>query len=413
MALPARDVTVEAALAAVLDVEALGVETLPVDEAIGRVLAEHLDARWDLPGAPVSVMDGWAVYAADLQTARARGDDSCMLPVIGESAAGHPHAQDVSRGHVAQISTGAVLPPGTDAVVPREESTRPADDRALFDATALAETAPGRYVRPTGSDVQRGARLLDAGQRLGPGEFSLLAAAGHQHVNVVTRPRVHIVGTGDELVPVGAIPGRGQVVSTNARMLAAQVEFAGGCVSFAGDVPDEKDALAETLRRGLESDLLLTTGGASVGDHDLVLGELTALGFAPRFVRVRLRPGRPTMFGFVGATPVLVLPGNPASSHVAFELLGRPLIRRLAGFARDAAGPRYRVARLEVAAARMRSRDRFDRGRLDLEGGVTPLAQQQSGALRSIAAYDALIRVPAGEGEIRAGSMVEIIEVPW
>lgn len=418
-----HDVTVDDAEASVVETTPLRPHTVPVREASGcwlasapGVAAGGYVARWDLPSASVSVMDGWAVRAADLEAANRDGKDALELRISGESAAGHPRDAPLRPGEVAQVSTGAVVPAGADAVVPREEgSTRRAesadDVRVVLDAAAVSQTRPGRYVRPAGSDVARGELLLEAGVRVGPGEFALLAGAGVWEVSVHPRPRVAIVGTGDELVPVGTIPRRGQVVSTNVDMLAAQVRAAGATPTHMVDVPDERHALHAALATGLEADVLVTTGGASVGDHDLVFEQLRRLGYRPRFVRVRLRPGRPTVFGFVDDTPVLMLPGNPASSHVAFELFGVPLLRRLGGCPRDGARTPRREMVLAEDVQPMRSRDKYDRARVAPDGRVVPLAQQQSGALRSIANYDVLMRVPAGTETLRHGSSVEVIEV--
>lgn len=415
---PPFDVSIDEALALVLETAAAAPRTsetlVPVRDALGRHLARPVHAAWDLPGAPTAVMDGWAVRAADLpSTADGRG-----LPVAAESAAGHPSDAPLPTGAVARISTGAVLPEGADAVVPQEETARERD-RVTFDDEARAETQPGRYVRPAGSDVERGAVLLDAGATVGPGEFALLASAGAFEVPVFDPPTVALLGTGDELVAVGDTPARGQVVSTNVDMLAAQVRHAGGEPRPLGDVGDQPEALAAALQRGLQARVLVTTGGASVGDHDLVYAQLERLGLRPRFHKIALRPGRPTFFGLVGETLVLGLPGNPGSAHVAFELLGRPLVRRLCGVAEARCGWPRRAVELTEAVRPMARRTKFERARIEAARGrgslsrATPLASQASGALRSIADYDVLLRIEPGDAPLEAGAIVDALEVRW
>lgn len=386
---------------------------LPLDDAHGRVLADTPTSRWQLPGHDQSVMDGWAVRSADLQ---ASPDAHVRLQARGESAAGHPHARPLLPGEAVRISTGALIPDGADMVVAQEDG-RVHGDHLDIDREQVGEFKPGHFVRRAGSDVLANAPLLPAGSVLGPGELGLLAGCGHTTAPVHRPPRVAILCTGDELVPVGAWPQRGQVVSSNGLMLAWMAREAGAIVTDLGIARDEPDALRGALERGLDFDLLITCGGISVGDHDLVLPTLIGLRAELVFRRLRLRPGRPcTVLRVPGPTasdgasdgasaPVLVfaLPGNPASAHVGFELLVRPALRRLQGHA-DVLRPTRSVV-LTAPAVRDGKRVHMVRARLDGDH-ATPLPAQTSGDLRSIAGHDALLELSPGTGPLPAGTHV-------
>jgi molybdopterin molybdotransferase len=378
---------------------------VPAIDAVGRVLAGELHARWPLPGAPLAVMDGFAVRAADLATDRGE------LRLVGESAAGRASPARLEEGQTIRISTGAVVPDGADAVVPQEEVEVDLERRRVrFGGDALAQTSAGRCVRAIGSDVKNGERLLDPGTRLGPGDVALLASAGHATIPVHRAPTVTILCTGDELVAPGRTPRRGEVVGTNGLMLAAQVREAGGVPVVLPSVGDDAQALADAIRRGLAADLFVTSGGVSVGEHDLVFPALQALGLRVGFRGVALLPGRPSTFGRVGDTPVLALPGNPASSHVGFEWLARPLLLKLQGLPR----PRWFRRRITVTLAAPVQGDRrrlcCTRARLRDEAAV-PLGHQLSGALRSISDYDVLLMVPAGVEALATGDAVQALVI--
>ena len=378
---------------------------VPVADAVDRVLASELHSRWALPGAPLAVMDGYAVRAADLATDR--GD----LRLVGESAAGHAAASKLEEGQTMRISTGAVVPEGADAVVPQEEVEVDGERRRVrFGGDALAETSAGRYIRPAGSDVQNGELLLHAGALLGAGDIALLGSAGHAMIPVYRRPTVAILCTGDELVEVGSTPRRGQVVSTNGMMLAAQVRAAGGVPVKLPPAGDDADALQTAIERGLECDVLVTSGGISVGDHDQVFPALERLGFRALFRRLKLRPGRPSTFGRVDDKPVFALPGNPASSHVGFELLVRPLLRKLLGLPEEAWLRRRRAIKLVESVGGDRRRAHLVRARWQDECAV-PLSTQVSGALRSISDYDLLLIVPEGVKSLSPGDKVQALVI--
>ena len=371
--------------------------------AHGRVLAEAPRARWDLPGADVATMDGWALRSVDLTAQGPR----VRLRRRGESAAGHPYGELLGEGEALRVSTGAVLPPGADAVVAQEDCAVQGEQLEV-DLERVGAFGPGHFVRAAGSDVAAGATLLPAGALLGPGELALLAGCGHSLVHVHRAPRVAILCTGDELVPVGAWPQRGQVVSANGLMLAWQARAAGAEVVDLGIARDEPGELRLAIERGTgeDIDVLITCGGISVGDHDLVLPTLIGLGATLVFRRVRLRPGRPTTLlelARAGSSPIPVfaLPGNPASAHVAFELFVRPMLRRFSGHVR------WQRLQQQVVLTQACSRDprRAHVIRAAIVGDrATPLPDQTSGALRSIAGHDALIELAPGTGPAEAGT---------
>jgi molybdopterin molybdotransferase len=411
MSEPRTELSVELAVATVLaDVPAgsLPEQLVGIEAAIGRVLARPVHARWPLPSAPLSIMDGYAVRSQDLLDARANGSGTLVLALASESAAGRPSDELLAPGTCMRIATGAVVPTGADAVVAQEDTRRVAPDRIELSSTALAQIEPGRHIRPIGSDVADGELLLEPGVTIGGGEASLLAGAGHVEVAVRRRPVVAILSSGDELVRIGQIPGRGQIVSTNVMLLATQIREAGGEPLDLGFVPDTEAAVHAAIERAIEqADLLVGTGGISVGDHDLVLPMLERLGFEQRFRKLALRPGRPTTFGRLprDGSPLLVLalPGNPAATMVAFELFGRPLLRALLGLPRHRWQRPFRSVELAAAVEGDRVREHFARAKLDEHGRAHPLTKQLSGALRSIADFDVLLRVPVGRTRVEAG----------
>ena len=361
-------------------------------------LAQTLHARWSLPTHDTSIMDGFALRCADLQRKE-------PLPVQGESAAGRPAHEALAEGHAMPISTGAVIPDGADIVVAIEDCEVD-EGRVRFSEDARAKAKSGRFVRPAGSDVRAESLLLEAGASLGPAELPLLVAGGHHRIPIVRPPRVAILATGDELLPPGSVPGRGQLIETNAMMLQAMCREAGAEIHSVGRVGDTREATRRSIHEAAGADLLLTTGGISVGAHDHVGPALDELGFTLAFHKVRLRPGKPTTYGHMGSCRVLALPGNPASSYVAFELFARPLLRRLGGHAMIDR-PRTQVE-LATTLRAEETRDHYLRARL-VGGKAEPLPTQLSGALTSIAAAELLLLLPGGSGEHAAGSRVEAI----
>ena len=384
------DLSIDEALALVLaDAAPLPVERVQSPAlAHGRVLAEECHAALDLPAADTSIMDGYALRSADLRAPAPR------LHLRGESAAGHPLARPLAPGEAARIATGAVVPPGADAVVAQEDTARDGDVLRV-DLARAGDVRPGHFIRAAASEVR-------------PGELALLYGAGHAALPVHRRPRVAVLCTGDELVPIGAAPRLGQVISTNGLMLAAQIREAGAEPIDLGVAPDDPAATRAALARTGDVDVLLTSGGVSVGDHDHVAEALAALGFAPRFRRVALRPGRPLAFGRAGDRLVFALPGNPASAYVTFELFVRPLLRRLLGRRDRLTRPRRRLV-LAAMAEGAGPRAHVVRATVGDDGRATPLPQQRSGALPSLAGHDALLLVPPGVRALPAGAEVDAL----
>jgi molybdopterin molybdotransferase len=297
-------------------------EIVALADAWGRVTAAPVIARLTQPPADVSAMDGYAVRASDVAATPVR------LKVIGEVAAGRPFAAVVGPGEAARIFTGGVVPDGADAVVVQELTTRDGDG-----VEVQKPSAKGRNVRPKGLDFKIGDALFASGHRLTARDLALAAGMNHPLVPVYRRPKIALFATGDELVPPGTEPGPGQIVYSNGYSLAALAREQGASVVDLGVVGDTLDATIAAIRRAREcgADILVTTGGASVGDYDFVQQALAAEGMALSFWKIAMRPGRPLMHGKLGAMQVLGLPGNPVSSYVCAFLFLVPLIRRLSG----------------------------------------------------------------------------------
>ncbi|MEM6290777.1 MAG: gephyrin-like molybdotransferase Glp [Myxococcota bacterium] len=384
------------ALAQVLDAATpLPVAAVPTEADLhGQVLGADVHAQWDLPSADVSVMDGYAARTADL------ADPTPRLRRVGESAAGHPMATSVEPGCAARISTGAVVPAGADVVIPQED-VRVEADALMVDRDAFGVVEAGRWIRRRGSDVMRDDVVLPAGQRLRAGDLAMAASTGNVTLPVHRRPRVAIVSTGDELVPRGQTPPPGRVVSSNDLMLTAAIRAAGGVPVDHGHAPDDAQGLAAVLRGALEADIVVTTGGISVGDHDLVAATFASEGVTWAFHGIALRPGKPLAFGRRGSACVFGLPGNPASTFACFELFVAPAIRRRLGV-QQAAPPTTEVT-LRTAAKGAGSRTHFVRARLHDDGSASVLDTQTSGNLRSLCGVDCMIEVPSGVAGLNAG----------
>src|SRR5262245_554845 len=396
---------VEEALVRVLEhASPLAAEMALLADAHGRVLAEDLMALRTQPPADVSAMDGYAVRAADVKTAPAR------LRLIGEVAAGHPFDGTVGSGDAARIFTGGVVPAGADTIVIQENTKREGDDVIVTQGTG-----GGRHIRKAGLDFACSAMLLGKGRRLTDRDLALAAAMNHPTVPVHRRPRVAVLATGDELVMPGSNPDVGEIVYSNgyATMALAQRE---GCETIdLGIVPDRVPETVAAVRRARaeHADILVTSGGASVGDYDLVQKALAAEGVALSFWKVALRPGRPMMHGRLGTMHVLGLPGNPVSSYVCGVLFLVPLIRRLAG--RGDVEPALEVARLGCALPQ--NDERADYLRATLSPGAdgvpvaTPAAVQDSSMLVPWSQADCLVVRAPHEPAARAGDACSIIRL--
>jgi molybdopterin molybdotransferase len=386
--------TMQEAQALVLGrVRPLPAENVPVADAAGRVTAEAARAAVDLPPFASSAMDGYAVRSADLPG---------RLPVVAHIAAGRPAERALGAGEAMAISTGGVVPDGADAVIPLEYVVQRDNEIETNEAVA-----PGAHVRPRGGDALAGDVVVEGGARLSAAQLGALAAAGLALVSCARRPRVAVLATGTELARPGAPLGPGQVYESNALMLAAALAAAGADIEVLPVVDDDESAHREALERGLSADVLVTSGGVSVGPHDLVRKIEAELGVEEVFWRVAIKPGKPVAFGVRGETLVFGLPGNPVSSLVGCELFAKPALRALQGL-RDPL-PRFEPGRLAAPLRRNRARDELVRARsvLDRDGVVLePLSGQESHMIVHSAAADALVHVPLGEGELAAGSVV-------
>ncbi len=411
----------EAALDRILEgVVPLSAESVPLARALGGVLAEDVSALLTLPPWDNSAMDGFAVRAADVATAGV--DAPVTLKVIGEVAAGHEPTQRVEPGSAVRVLTGAMLPPGADAVVPVEDTDAAEGVAALPPSVEVRVSASeGRHIRRAGSDMHQGDVLLRAGTHIGPAAIAVLAASGHVRVDVHRRPRVAIVATGDELTPVGEPLGPASIPDSNSESIAAQVLAAGAEPVRLGIAIDDPDAIRERLLEGvLAADVLIVTGGVSVGAHDVVKEVFADIGRLDLW-RVAIQPGKPLAFGSAprpdgGHCLLFGLPGNPVSSFVTFELFVRPVLRRLRGGAGD--GGRLTVpATLTEAVTKSAARRAFVRVQLhaDPKAGGHYLAGlaggQGSHVLSALALADGLAIIPEGAAVAPAGTHVEVIRL--
>jgi molybdopterin molybdotransferase len=384
--------------------EPLGAVDTPLADAHGRVLAGDLPALRTQPPADVSAMDGYAVHWQDVASVPVR------LKLVGEVAAGHPFQGSVGRGEAARIFTGGVLPPGTDTIVIQENTVREGDAVLVNEAPAK-----GKHVRIEGLDFKRGAVLLRNGRRLRDRDLALAAAMNYATIPVHRTPKVAVLATGDELVMPGNTPGFGQIVYSNGYATMALARREGCDVVDLGIAPDRVAETAAKVRRALEvgADVLVTSGGASVGEHDVVREALAAEGLALSFWKVALRPGRPMMHGRVGAMHVLGLPGNPVSAYVCAVLFLVPLIRQLAG--RSDVAPALETARLGCDLPR--NDERADYLRATLTGGPdgTPVAMpapvQDSSMLMWLAQADCLLVREPFAPAAKAGERCAIIRL--
>ena len=385
----------------------LGTETVPLEEALGRVLGEDVASTEHVPASDNSAMDGFAVRAMD--TRGATNEAPATLRIADESRAGHPAAHRLSAGEAIAISTGAVVPVGADAVV-RVEDTSPGDNRV----DVAVEVGAGANVRRAGDDVRAGDRVLAAGTELGPAEVGILAALGHPSIRCSDRPRVAVLTTGDELLAPSEPLRPGGVRNSNAFSVPAIVERSGAVLAWVEVAPDDPAALRAALQRALESDLTVVCGGVSVGEHDLVRAALAELGAEQVFWGVALRPGKPTWFGVrqggsAHGTLVFGLPGNPVSAMITFLLLARPAIRALLDAPPQDAW--RTTATLDEAYEKHPGRAHAVRCRLELrEDGwhVRPTKDQRSHVLTSMLGADVLAIVPTASGSVAAGERVWI-----
>lgn len=372
------------------------VEEVPLLEAGGRVLLRPLRATRDQPPFAASAMDGYAVRAADVVP-------GARLGLVGESAAGRGFAGTLGPGETARILTGAPLPEGADAVVIQEEVSCDGDH------VVVSPSATPGHVRPRGNDFRLGAEVT-APRRLSPADVALIAAMGHASVPVARRPEVAILSTGDELVAPGEAPGGAQIFAANAFGLHAMLMAEGAQPRIFPPVPDRAEALALAFDLAQGADLVVTVGGASVGDHDLVAPAAKAAGAEIDFHRVAMRPGKPLLAGrFADGRLLLGLPGNPVSALVCGVVFLLPLVRVLLGLP-GVPAPRTRVA-LAAPLPAGGPREHYFRARRLPDGTVEPFARQDSSLLTLLAEADALIVQPPGQPALPVGNPVDVIQI--
>lgn len=369
------------------------IEEVPLAEAHQRVLARPVTTSLTQPPFAASAMDGYAVAAS-------RVAPGARFRVIGEAAAGHGFDGFVAEDYAVRIFTGAPLPEGTDRVVIQEDVTREGDIITLKDAL---DEAP--YVRPAGADFEAGMRL-DAPRLLGPSDIALLAAMNIARVPVVARPKVALLATGDELVMPGEIPGPDQIIASNSFGLKALVESLGATARLLPIARDNEASLRMAFDLAADADLIVTIGGASVGDHDLVGPVAETMGLQRSFYKIAMRPGKPLMAGRMGDAAMIGLPGNPVSAMVCGHVFLAPVIRAMLGLPARAA-PRYQ-ARLGADIAANGPREHYMRAILNGDT-ITAQPRQDSALLSVLTASNALLIRPVGDGPRRAGETVDYI----
>jgi len=395
--------SVEEALEQILSrVDRLGSEGVELLACLGRVLAERIPARFNIPPWPNSSMDGYALRADD--TREASPGNPVELEVVGTIPAGSVAGQPLRAGQVFRIFTGAPLPGGADSVIPQEE-VRVQDGRIRVPRPV----AEGEFVRPRGEDLRAGETALEVGQVIGPAQIGLLATLGRSRALVFRRPRVAILSTGDEVVDLGGDVTPGKIPNSNSYALMAQVVEAGGEPLNVGVAPDSRESIEERLRWGLSADVLISSAGVSVGDYDVVRDALRRLGAELHLWQVAMRPGKPITFGSLGERPIFGLPGNPVSAMVTFELFVRPALRKMAG---HTALHRPRIhARALSPIPNPGSRRGYLRVTVSAEGGeygARLTGNQGSAVLTSMVSADGLAVVPP-DTTIPAGGTVPVL----
>ena len=401
-----RMLTVEEAQEIVLDsVSVSGTERVPLSESQGRVLAEDVAPKFDVPPHDNSSVDGYAVRAAD--TAGASTESPRRLEVLEEIPAGTVPGETVGTGSTSRIMTGAILPEGADAVV-MVEHTRQGDGGVEI----LEAVASGQNVRYRGEDVKKGRNVLFGGAEIGPGEIGLLAAFQRSQVSVRRRPDVAILSTGDEVVEIDEALVPGKIVNSNSYSLAALVRECDARPVNLGIARDSESAIADAIQSAVNADVILSTGGVSVGDYDYVKKVLEDLGVDMRFWRVKMKPGKPLAYGLLQGKPYFGLPGNPVSCMVSFLLFARPAIRKMMGY-----GPHDRhlptvPAILENDLAAGGDRRHYLRARVTRTGGLfhaSTVAGQGSGMLSSMTGTNGLVVVETGVTSVSRGTEVSVL----
>ncbi len=402
-------ISVEEALTRILaEIAALPVSHVPLADALRLVLAEDVVAQEDIPPFHNSAMDGFALLSTDSQL---RDGEPPRLQIIGEVAAGYVAEQKVVEGTAMRIMTGAPVPAGADAVI-QVELTRSEGPHSPW-VEILETVPPGNNVRPAGEDMHKGQTVLVRGNEIGPLEIGVLATLGWATVPVIRRPHVAIVGTGDEVIDVHEALQPGKIRNSNSYLLEAAVRQAGAVPHRLGVARDTVESLREKFAEAMQHDLILTSGGVSVGDFDLVKNIMTEQG-EMHFWRINMRPGKPVAFGHIGKIPLLGLPGNPVSAAVTFELFGRPVIRKMLGHTR-LVRPQIDVIVADGVSDRAMRRH-YVRARVEWRDGhfvAHTTGNQGSNIMTSLLNANALVIVPEGGVEVHPGDTAKAIMLNW
>ena len=379
-----------------------GVEKVSLDQALGRVMAEDVVSRINNPPLDNSAMDGYAVIAKDIQSATP--ENPVKLEMVEEIAAGYTAKGTLKPGQTMRIMTGAPIPPGADAVLMQEDTQKDGDSILCLDRADVEEN-----IRRAGEDIKIGESVLKKGTTLSPAHIGMLAVIGRSQIAVGQRPTVAILSTGDEILELDETPEGPQIFNSNGHMLAAQIKSAGGIPVYLGIAKDTEEDLMEKFAWALKADIVVSSGGVSVGDYDLVKSTLQKMGQEMLFWKVAMKPGKPLAFGRIGKTPIFGLPGNPVSSFVSFEQFVRPSLRKVLGCSD--------LSHKTVQAKLTRTINKKP-GRLhflssivswaDGEYTVTPAGEQGSGILKSAANANGLLIFPLEAEEIKQGQEVAV-----
>jgi molybdopterin molybdotransferase len=402
-------ISVEEALERILgEIHPLPTTQVPLAQAPGLVLATDIIAQEDMPPFANSAMDGFALRSQDSQP---RAGQPPRLRVTGGVAAGYVADHAVQEGTAMRIMTGAPVPPGADAVIQIELTRYDGPESDWVDV--LEPVTAGNNVRPAGEDMRRGQTVLRQGTELGPWEIGVLATLGVAMVPVTRRPQVAILGTGDEVIDVDQPLAPGKIRNSNSYLLAAAVERAGAQPVRLGVARDTVESLREKFHQAMDSDLIITSGGVSVGDFDLVKNIMAEQGEI-HFWRINMRPGKPVAFGHIGQVPLLGLPGNPVSTAVTFELFGRPVLRKMLGHTR-LLRPQVEAI-VEDGISERASRRHYVRAHVTWRAGhfvARTTGNQGSNIMTSLVDANALLIVPEGGAEIKAGETAQALMLDW
>ncbi len=402
-------ISVEEALERILaEIAPLNVTRVSLSDSLGLILAEDVIAQEDMPPFANSAMDGFALLCQDSQP---RDGQPPRLRVTGGVAAGYIADHAVEPGTAMRIMTGAPVPPGADAVI-QVELTRSAGPESEW-VEILHAVTPGNNIRPAGEDMRRGQTVLSRGMEIGPWEIGVLATLGWASVPVIRRPRVAILGTGDEVIDVDEPLKPGKIRNSNSYLLEAAVRQAGAEPQRLGVARDTVESLREKFTEAIRSDLIITSGGVSVGDFDLVKDIMTEQGEI-HFWRINMRPGKPVAFGHIGTIPLLGLPGNPVSAAVTFELFGRPVIRKMLGHTR-LVRPQVDVV-VEDGVSERVMRRHYVRAHVEWRDGrfvAHTTGNQGSNITTSLLNANALVIVPEGGVEVHPGDIARAIMLDW